>query len=98
MSALPKFDRTLKRREAKQKKFRQRYLELRFLNRMDSGEAVRQIANEFNLTSDRCFVIIRPADVRVMLERDWFGTMRKHGLDIPYPDEVRSLDELEAVV
>lgn len=104
MSAKPKFDRTLKRREARQKKFRQRYLQLMYGEyRCTSGQAVRQVAIDFNLTEDRCFAVIRPVDVRVMLENDWEGTMKLHGLDLPRPigdpgNEIERLDELEAVV
>lgn len=98
MSTQPKFDRTLIRRDRRQKKFRQRYLQLLFIEKITSGEAVRQVAKDFNLTEARCFVVIRPADVRVMLEKDWKGTMKLHGLNIPEPIEIRSLDEFEAVV
>lgn len=98
MNMQPKHSTTLRRRAAKQKKFRQRYLQLRYQSGLTSGKAIAQISDEFNLTGDRCIVIIRPADLRVMLENDWSGTMQMHGLNIPYPEQVKSLDELEAVV
>jgi hypothetical protein len=96
MSTITKRERTLRRREIREKKFRQRYLLLCYSEKLSSGDAIRQLADDFNITEARAFVVVRPADVRVMLEKDWSGTMKAHGLDLPKPEPVKPLTDLEA--
>lgn len=96
MSTVTKSERTLRRREIREKKFRQRYIKLCYADMLLSGDAIRQLAADFNVTEARAFVVVRPADVRVMLEKDWQGTMKAHGLDLPKPEPVKPLTDLEA--
>jgi hypothetical protein len=89
-----KLERVALRNLIRQRKIRRAFILLTVNHAMPSADAVRFLAEKFSYSESHMFRIIRPADVRAMLEHDWEATMTEYKLSIPKPAPVE-FDSLE---
>jgi hypothetical protein len=79
----------------RKRQLRRHYIKLTVKERYPSASAIRLVAEKYGISESTAFRLIRPVDLRAMLNEDWDAAMKLHSLNLAPPKDVE-IDPLEA--